>query len=75
LQATNVGVEPALFGRIHGIEPFGDLPASVLGDKVSQSGGVQPAARHAEPLAQGLGRGEELIRYRQRDFHTLVIPE
>jgi hypothetical protein len=46
----------------------------MLGEVVGESGGIEATAAQPEPLAERFGRREKLVRYRESDFHTVVLP-
>ena len=62
------------FVSVYSIQPFGCLAAAMLGEVVGESRGIEPAATQPEPPTKRFGRLEEVVRDRESDFHTVVLP-
>lgn len=74
LQASDASVEATIRSAVDAIKRFRHFVAAVLGYEVGEGGRIKAASRHAETLAQSFGGVEQIIRNRQSDFHTLVLP-
>jgi hypothetical protein len=64
LQASDTGVEAAVFSAVDAIKRFRHFAASVLGYEVGERGRIQAASRHAETLAERFGGLKQIIRDR-----------
>ena len=64
LQASDTGVEAAVFSAVDAIKGFRYFAASVLGYEVGERGRIQAASRQAETLAERFGGFEQIIRNR-----------
>src|SRR4030095_7653746 len=74
LEPSDVGLDAAFLRAIHGIQLIGEFLTTMFRQVVGKGSRVETAPRYAEALAQRFRRLEQLVRNRERYFHTAVLP-
>src|SRR3954468_7251191 len=74
LHPSDTRVEVAVLRTVDTVKHFGHFAALVFRHEIGDGGRIQPASRHAETLAKRFRRLEHIIRDRDGNFHTLVLP-
>src|SRR3954470_23067821 len=74
LHPSDTSVKPAVLSAVDTVKRFGHFAASVFRHEVGDRGRIEAAPRHAETLAKRFRGLEHVIRDRDGNFHTLVLP-